>query len=225
MRREVKLLSKYVLRGKDVILDVGANKGLFTKYCMELIGNDLTYILFEPSKINHYHLMKIYEGQNNILIKNYALSDVSEKALLYSDLPGSGLGSLYDRDLNYLGINFESCEEVEKIRFDDFCKRYSIDVNRICIVKIDVEGHEYGVLLGMADHLKNIPVIQFEFGGCNIASKTYFSNFYNYFYNNDFVLYRVSPIGLIKIDAYKECMEKFLTTNYIALNKRWFDNG
>ena len=48
----------------------------------------------------------------------------------------------------------------------------------IDIMKLDVEGHELDVLEGSRKTINSIKLIQFEFGGCNIDSKTFFQDFY-----------------------------------------------
>ena len=88
-------------------------------------------------------------------------------------------------------------------------------------VKIDVEGHELDVLEGFGDLIKNVRLIQFEFGGCNIDTRTFFQDFWYYFTEKDFLIFRVTPRGPLLIKNYTEKDEFFLTTNYIALNKNF----
>ena len=72
---------------------------------------------------------------------------------------------------------------------------------------------------GLGDKIGNVRSIQFEFGGCNIDTKTYFQDFWYFFKERDFDLYRISPLGLIRILEYKESDEFFTATNYIAKRK------
>ena len=71
-------------------------------------------------------------------------------------------------------------------------------------------------MLGFGVAINKISVIQFEFGGCNIDTRTFFQDFWYFFQDNGFDIYRVSPIGLIKVKKYNERDEIFTTTNYIA---------
>jgi hypothetical protein len=66
-------------------------------------------------------------------------------------------------------------------------------------------------------------VVQFEFGGCNIDTRTYFKDFWSFFSERGFELHRVSPFGAVKIVGYREADECFTTTNYIAVNKQEID--
>ena len=64
-------------------------------------------------------------------------------------------------------------EEVNLMRFDNYW-----DENKyIDFVKIDVEGHELEVLEGFGNLIKITKLIQFEFGGCNIDTRTFFKIF------------------------------------------------
>jgi FkbM family methyltransferase len=56
------------------------------------------------------------------------------------------LASLYDRQLDYFGIDYSKSETVKLSTLDDYCEKNSID--RIDFLKMDVEGHELKVLKG-----------------------------------------------------------------------------
>jgi hypothetical protein len=83
---------------------------------------------------------------------------------------------------------------------------------------MDVEGSELKILEGMGVFIKRIKLIQFEFGGCNIDSRTFFQDFWYYFKKHNFDLFRITISGPKKIKEYSESDEFFKTTNYIALN-------
>ena len=62
------------------------------------------------------------------------------------------------------------------------------NVSGIDFLKIDTEGYELGVMKGFGGFLKNVKVIQFEYGGCNIDSNTKLNDIVSYlsmcgFYN------------------------------------------
>ena len=75
------------------------------------------------------------------------------------------------------------------------------------------------VLNGFGDLIFNTRLIQFEFGGCNIDTKTYFQDFWYYFLDKNFLIYRITPRGPKLLNFYNEIDEFFLTTNYVAINK------
>ena len=83
-----------------------------------------------------------------------------------------------------------------------------------------MEGHELDVLNGFGDLIYKTKLIQFEFGGCNIDTRTYFQDFWYFFNEKAFMIYRISPRGLIPIKDYNESDEYFFgSTNFIALNQ------
>ena len=152
------------------------------------------------------------------------MSNKNGKHKLYFDKSGSVLASLTNRRLDHFDSmdNMNSSEEIDVKRFDDFWKttKYKNDTI-IDYVKIDVEGHELDVLSGFGDLIYNIRIIQFEFGGANIDTRTFFQDFWYFFKDKNFIIYRISPIGVIPVKNYAESDEFFSTTNYIAVNDKF----
>jgi hypothetical protein len=146
-----------------------------------------------------------------------AVSDNTGVTKLYSNKPGSGLASLSKRKLDHFDINFDISESIHTVRFEE----YWIDKLSSCeidIVKIDVEGHELSVLNSFGNALFKTKSIQFEFGGTCIDTRVYFQDFWYFFAKNNYSIYRITPFGLQKIEAYRECDECFYYTNFIAKN-------
>lgn len=82
-------------------------------------------------------------------------------------------------------------------------------------MKLDAEGHELQVLHGAERLLAHntIDIIQFEFGGCNIDSRTCFQDFF-YLLNPQYRLFQILRDGLFSIKEYVERHELFFTTNF-----------
>ena len=195
-----------------IIFDVGANQGQFAKEALEFSNG--TVYSFEPSK-NTFEMMKININNNRHKAFNIGLGAKKSIMKLYYDDAGSGLASLTKRDLDLLNINFDKSEDVQIDTVDNFCIENSI--NRIDLLKIDVEGHELDVLQGSKIIFDNVKIVMFEFGGCNIDTKTYFRDFYKFFKDNNMDIYRITPSGYLhKLGDYKEAYEQFRTTNFIA---------
>ena len=113
-------------------------------------------------------------------------------------------------------------EEIETKRFDDFWKTTEYKDNTIIdYVKIDVEGYELFVLKGFGELIYNMRIIQFEFGGTNIDTRTFFQDLWYFFKEKEFSLYRITPIGNLPVRQYSEIDEFFSTTNYIAVNNKF----
>ncbi len=215
--QEVKLVHQLLQSRPKIALDIGGNIGDYTAE-LKRVTNDLEVHVFEPASVNVVKLKDRYGSDGLVVINQVALSDTAEKAVLYSDEPGSGLGSLTKRNLQHFDILFEVNEPVEKIRFEDYWS-HTLGRRAVDIAKIDVEGHELSVLMGFGEALGCTRLIQFEFGGANIDTRTYFQDFWYFFKHHNFDIFRISPIGLHKVLRYSEVDEFFSTTNYLARNK------
>jgi hypothetical protein len=137
---------------------------------------------------------------------------------LHSDKEGSGLASLSKRKLDHFGIDFNLEERVEIIKFEDYWVN-SLKKIEIDILKIDIEGHELFALEGLGSAIKHIKAIQIEFGGANIDTRTFFQDFWYFFVQHDYDLFRITPFGAQRIYNYKEQDEFFSTTNFIAIRR------
>ena len=60
----------------------------------------------------------------------------------------------------------------------------------------------------------NIDFIQFEFGGCNIDSRTYLQDFWYELKN--YQIKRIIRDGLVDIGVYRESEEMFGNQNFLA---------
>jgi hypothetical protein len=118
--------------------------------------------------------------------------------------------------LEHFNISFDYSEQVNVTTLDAWTDTNKTNPD---FIKMDVEGHEYEVLSGGMKVLESVKVIQFEFGGCNIDTRTYFQDFWYFFRKNGFSLYRVTPKGPLRVMKYSEEDEYFSTTNYIAVRE------
>ena len=218
IRQENKLVHKLLGKSPTLAIDIGGNIGEYTAELRRCNQNTEIHI-FEPSATNIQKLTKRFSSDRKIMILPFAVSDNSGSATLFADEAGSGLGSLTQRKLDHFNINFNLTESVKTIRFEDYWHN-NLNSRKLDIVKIDIEGHEISALHGFGKAIFSTSVIQFEFGGCNIDTKTYFQNFWYFFKEHNFDLYRITPFGVNRIKKYKESDEYFSTTNYIAVNRK-----
>ena len=216
LEKEASLLCKSSGVIPALAIDIGGNIGDYTEALLRLNPN-INIHMFEPSVTNIQTLNNKFSDNNRVTIVPMAVSDKTGASILHYNMPGSGLASLSKRKLDHFNIDFELSESISTIRFEDYWinKLGSCEID---IVKIDVEGHEFSVLNSFGDALYKTKSIQFEFGGTCIDTRIYFQDFWYFFFKNNYSIYRITPFGLQKINAYKESDECFYYTNFIAKN-------
>lgn len=201
-----------------VVFDVGANVGAYAAAALDRLGPRVSLYCFEPSPAAFVRLSAAVAAHPEVRCFEFGFGNCEELATLYSNDPGSGLASVYNRRLDHFGVTLSRLERVTLRTVDGFCRAEGI--SHIDFLKLDVEGNELRVLQGAKEMLSRsaIGAIQFEFGGCNIDSRTYFQDFF-YLLHPSFRLYRVLTDSLRPIDAYRETQEVFTTTNFVALSR------
>ncbi len=202
----------------SVIVDVGANAGHWSQLALKAFPH-AEVIGFEPQDAHRTNLSQLRDiSQSRFRFYPIALSNFKGKAQLYSNEAGSGLASLYQRDLRrFYGVDMKPAGNVETSTLAEQIRTLSL--KGIDILKVDVEGHELSVLEGAGVHINNIKYIQFEFGGAMMDSKVPFRDFMTFFADLPFRIYRLSPIGLIAIPPYNEGLEGYEMSNYVAIHK------
>jgi FkbM family methyltransferase len=202
------------------LFDVGANKGDFTKLIIDYFNNDNVEVhSFEPSKAT-FELLSNNIHSKKVILNNKGLGKEAGTFPFYTNFPGSGTASLTKRDLDYLGVDFDYSEDVSIDTVDNYClNKHIVEID---LLKLDVEGHELDVLQGSKGMLNNntIKMISFEFGGCNIDTRTFLRDFYYLLNEFDFSLYRITPSGYFyPLNNYSEKLEQFRTTNFVGIRK------
>lgn len=205
-------------RTPQLAVDIGGNVG---EYSAELLARvpGLDLHIFEPAAVNVARLRERFGGQPAVRINAAAVAAQDGSAVLYGDAPGSGLASLSRRRLDHRGITFDCSEPVQTLRFERYWQQV-LGGRTIDLLKLDIEGHELEALQGMGPALAATRVLQFEFGGCNIDTRSFLQDFFYFFEAAGFALHRITPLGLEALPAYREIDEFFSTTNFIVVNQR-----
>lgn len=202
------------------IFDVGANIGEYTELAESLLaGSNYEIHAFEPSKYT-YNILQQRISSSNVKLNNFALGKDKGESYLYYDKLGSGIASLTQRKLDYLDIKFDKHEVVSITTIDEYC--FQKNISKIHLLKLDVEGHELDVLNGaiMLFRKSLIEIVTFEFGGCNIDTRTFLRDFFSFFQDLGMTIFRITPTGgLYPLYTYKEKYENFRTTNYVAIQQ------
>lgn len=196
-----------------VVFDIGANTGEWTEHCLAAFPNCAVWA-FEPSMGAWMSLSERFERNLRVEIHRLGISDQAGSSILYKNSELSGLSSLSKRRLTHFGIDLNNEEQIELTTLDDFCLQRNLWPE---IIKLDIEGHELSALRGGMSALSKARIVQFEFGGANLDSRTNFQDFYYFFKERGFSIFRITPSGNYRITKYSEWDEVFLTTNFLAL--------
>lgn len=214
---EARAISNFIeqLNLQEVVaIDAGANIGNWSAEFLKCLPT-AQVIAFEPSQVAFTKLSERFANDNRVNCVNSALGKVNADSTLYSDEGGSGLGSLTKRRVEHFNIDFGHQEKIQVQTLDSWINKNKVKTPNV--LKMDIEGHEYDLLLGAAETLRNIKVVQFEFGGSNIDSRTYFQDFWYFFQDLGFTIYRLTPVRPLLITHYSESDESFRATNYVAI--------
>ena len=217
--RAVFSLLRQRVSGSCIVFDVGANLGQFLGATLAAFPDGRCDVhCFEPGVGTFRRLSERHGTAANVRLNNVAVGKERGEATLWYDQEGSGIASLTKRDLAHFGVRFDSSETVTTTTLDAYCVEHGIP--RIDLLKLDIEGHELDALNGAAELFRRhaIGMVMFEFGGCNIDTRTFFRDFWHFFGDAGMQLYRITPGGYLDLlSRYAESLEQFRTTNFLAV--------
>ena len=162
----ISFIFRCFLRTGAVVLDIGANCGLYTAITAAVIRTSGRLYAFEPNPQTFGLLLRTLHANGvvnnpNITLVNKAVSDRAERRQLHYIDQNLAVASLTDpRELG-AGIVEEwgmklCAAEVETIAIDDYLPpELAVD-----LVKIDIEGHEPDALRGMEATIRRSPSIR-----------------------------------------------------------------
>lgn len=140
------------IRLGDVVCDIGASIGLYTIFLAKAVGESGLVMAFEPEERSHQRLIENirFNSLDNIKIFKNALSnEQAKKELIVDQYFVSGVHSFAKVDKN---VPLEKIQKIETTTGDIFISENALPFPNV--IKIDVEGMEYEVLLGLSSILK-----------------------------------------------------------------------
>ena len=204
------------LTQRSVVLDIGANFGLYTALSASIVRNHGRLYAFEGNPRVFESLQRTIVANDlyfnpNIVIANVLVSSESGRGVLHysANLPSGGTMS----DVQLCGGK-QHAVEVDMTTIDDFLPSdLTVD-----LVKIDVEGHEPLVLRGMERTIARSPNIRIvtEFADSLLAHTANPTDFADYIRGLGFAICRVLPNFKIRLVPSGEALSGF---NYCLLTR------
>jgi FkbM family methyltransferase len=163
-------LPQFLPQDGAVVVDVGANVGLYT-LLVSLLARDVVVHAFEPMPHPFERLVANcrFNDLKGVRCQNVALSDSSggRRRMYAADgsVAARALQGTFDEDVSRRAppARRNSAIDVPEMRFDDYAA--SERIPRVHLMKIDVEGSEQRVLAGMAGASAIVERIVLEWHG------------------------------------------------------------
>lgn len=141
----------------DVVVDCGANIGIFTRYASSKLAKQI--ISIEPAPSNYNCLVKNTADLDNCILFNRAVSNVLSTKTLFLDV-NSGGHSFISYDINNTKTGKDV--EVDCITIDTLFDTGVVE--KIDFLKVDVEGAELEIFEGISDiNLQKINKMAIEY--------------------------------------------------------------
>lgn len=144
------------LREGALFIDIGANIGYYSLLAARQIGPAGLVLSFEPSPREFSRLLRniALNGSDNIVTFSLALGAHPGVLDLHVAPTHTGLNTLHVSDSTAHAFREAQRQRVPVMRFDDLVPPL-LGERQVSLLKIDVEGAEMSVLLGMETSLRN----------------------------------------------------------------------
>ena len=154
--RPERQLLKRTLSAGDVVVDAGANIGIYSQFLSHRVGRTGVVHSFEPSPKNFRRLQSATRKLANVRLSQAAVGERSGQSKLYL----SAKLNVDHRTYTTAG-DLRHAIPIEMVALDDYFK----PGQRVDLIKLDIQGYELNALRGANRVLQENPDIQllFEF--------------------------------------------------------------
>jgi len=209
----------YIKHRCKVIFDVGCFAGTYEDGRVA----DNSFIKLKDVSIHYFDPVPEFVDELQALVTNtdsyfnkFGLTDVPGTFPYYTEVM-----SFLDRHKTLPHRVTEPDKYLKLQRADEYVVKHNI--NSIDFLKIDVEGYENNVIKGFGDHIKNVNIIQFEYGGCWIDNEVQLSDVVAYLEEYGFTgfsyIYRE---GIIPMQS--PIVDDFEFSNIVCYNTNFADS-
>jgi FkbM family methyltransferase len=195
---------KNFLSPQSIIIDVGANIGLYTCAYAEYYRELQPTIYAIEAVDSNFNLLNLNINQNNFTnVKSYHLAFGNQEGFLEFLTPHTNYtGNFAANNINQRPINSQSTMITKKVRMttlDQFAQEISL--TKCDFIKVDIEGAEYFFFNGGINFIKRTrPVIQFEYNKFWLDKNSItFKHFYDLFAPLDYFFYVETKNQYVKL--------------------------
>jgi len=164
----INLINNLLGNYKSLFVDCGVNYGAYSIPISK--KKNTTVISFDPSRRALSELKNNIKLNNskNIKYYNYGISDSVSKPFFSDNLDN------FKNSGEYSFTRLQTSYKVDTTTLDFFFKKINLNIYKIIIIKLDIEGYEFNALLGMKKILlNNNVIIFFEFSRMLINKKNF----------------------------------------------------
>ena len=217
MEYPLPIIMATLIKEGDIVVDIGANQGLYTIFLSKLVGQKGKVYAFEPDPRAFLILKHRTRKLKNVIIERSAVGNKKSKVKFYVD-KFIGTSTIH-KDAAFSPI---TCLEVDMVSLDDYFQELKGD---IALVKMDVQGSEPLVLDGMKNLIKKVKVLIFEFWpfGLKAAGFEPFSFIERLISNNFKLIYIDENFDIYTGNKLYNKINDKESLNIIAINKEYLN--
>jgi len=224
-KSELELISKISKKNKIFLVDCGCNYGFYSFYTASLSSqNFIVAIEASPATVKDFEKNLILNKFNNIILKNFAISDVDDTTVTFNESEND-----WESSLSHNKFIEKRKIKIETQKIDTILNNHEIDDYSL-IIKLDIEGQELQAIEGAKNTIKRYkPIIIIELSSYIFSTNEngfdYLKNFlkdFNYnIYNMDNKLIDINIVieEINKLDADHKTIG-----NYYLLNNNKYSN-
>ncbi len=196
--------------------DIGANKGIMTKFASKIVGENGIIYAAEPCDTTFETLKQETAGINSkVYLINAAFSDIAGTGVLQVVSPNAGTNSL----VNGVTHGTET-QNVKLHTLDSYTE--SEGIQGIDFIKIDTEGHDLSVIRGCKKMLekRDIQCIQFEYNWRWMGQRSYLKDVFDLVgKDSGYRIGKVTCLGIELYDQWQPELETLIENNYTIVKE------
>jgi FkbM family methyltransferase len=210
--RVIEILQKYNV---DVVFDVGANVGDWSQFASEHYQSASIYA-FEVLPSTFEILQRNCDDSGLIKCYNVGLSDSEGEVLIHHGKDSVVASACKLEGMEFHDSYYDASTLCATTTGAQFLDREGLAA--VNFMKIDVEGMDLKVIRGFGERIRNVRVIQFEYGIFNIESHDLLYDFCIYLSAHGFKVGKIFPRTVHFFDYHFD-FENLHGSNYLAVRK------